>query len=62
MKIYTLYVQGWGDSEDEYYPFGTFMRKKQADDKLEEMLKQWEKDGFDRAQVEHYIEEHELQG
>lgn len=62
MKLYTVYIQGWGDDEDEMYAMGTHKSKASAEAALEEMLAEWEADGNDREDVVWDIEEHELQG
>ena len=49
-------VQGWGDSEDEFYPCGAYSTRAKAEAALEEMLVQWEADGGDRADVVYEIE------
>ena len=51
MYVYTLRIQGWGDSEDEMYSFGVFSTEAKAKERLEEMLTDWEEDGNDREDV-----------
>jgi len=55
-KVYIVQVQGWGDSEDEFYNCGAYSTRKKAEAALEEMLVQWEADGGDRADVVYEIE------
>ena len=57
MKVYTLRIQGWGDSEDEMYSFGIFSTRKKAEERLEEHLASWEEDGNDRDDVVWEIDE-----
>lgn len=56
-KVYTVMIQGWGDREDAFYPFGIYSTKKKAKARLEKLLDGWEEDGFDREDVEYEIEE-----
>ena len=59
-KIYTVKIQGWGDSEDEFYSFGVYSTKKKAEARVEQLLLGWEEDGNDREDVAWEIEEDEL--
>jgi hypothetical protein len=55
-KVFIVQVQGWGDSEDEFYNMGAYSTRAKAEAALEELLVQWEEDGQDRADVVHEIE------
>ena len=55
-KVYIVQVQGWGDSEDEFYNCGAFSTRKKAEAHVETLLAQWEADGGDRADVVYEIE------
>jgi len=55
-KIYIVQIQGWGDSEDEFYNMGAYSTRAKAEAALEEMLQQWEEDGGDRADVVYEID------
>jgi len=55
-KIYIVQIQGWGDSEDEFYNMGAYSTRAKAEAALEEMLQQWEADGGDRADVVYEID------
>jgi len=55
-KAYIVQIQGWGDSEDEFYNMGAYSTRAKAEAALEEMLVQWEADGCDRADVVYEIE------
>jgi hypothetical protein len=55
-KVYIVQVQGWGDSEDEFYNMGAYSTRAKAEAALEEMLVQWEEDGGDRADVVYEID------
>jgi hypothetical protein len=55
-KVYIVQIQGWGDSEDEFYNMGTYSTRAKAEAALEEMLVQWEEDGCDRADVVYEID------
>ena len=55
-KVYIVMIQGWGDSEDEFYNMGAYSTRAKAEAALEEMLVQWEADGGDRADVVYEIE------
>lgn len=55
-KTYIVMVQGWGDSEDEFYPCGAYSTRAKAEAGVEELLAQWEADGGDRADVVYEIE------
>jgi hypothetical protein len=57
-KVYSVMIQGWGDSEDEFYNCGTYSTRDKAETALEEMLVQWEEDGCDRADVVYEIDVH----
>jgi hypothetical protein len=56
-KVYTVMIQGWGDDEDEFYSFGVYSTEDKAQARVEELLKGWEEDGFDRNDVVWEIEE-----
>lgn len=56
-KVYIVQVQGWGDSEDEFYNMGTCSTRAKANALVEELLTQWEADGCDRDDVVYEIEE-----
>lgn len=56
-KVYIVQVQGWGDSEDEFYNCGTYSTRAKALAGVEELLTDWESDGGDRADVVYEIEE-----
>ena len=56
-KVYIVQVQGWGDSEDEFYNMGAYSTRAKAEAALEEMLVDWEANGSDRADVVYEIEE-----
>ena len=47
-KVYIVQVQGWGDSEDEFYNVGAYSTRARAEAALEELLDQWEDDGGER--------------
>ena len=55
-QVYIVQVQGWGDSEDEFYNTGAYSTREKADAGLEDLLTQWEADGGDRDEVVHNIE------
>jgi len=55
-KVYIVMIQGWGDSEDEFYNMGAYSTRAKAEAALEEMLQQWEEDGGDRADVVYEID------
>ena len=55
-KVYIVQIQGWGDSEDEFYNMGAYSTRAKAEAALEEMLQQWEADGGDRADVVYEID------
>lgn len=61
-KVYIVEVEGWGESEDEFYNMGTFSTLAKAEAKVEKLLKQWEEDGNDRDDVVWQIDEMELDG
>ena len=54
-KVFIVQVQGWGDSEDEFYNCGTFSTRAKAEAGVEELLESWESDGGDRADVVYEI-------
>ena len=56
MQVYILQVQGWGDSEDEFYNVAAFSTRALADAHVEVLLESWEEDGGDRADVVYDIE------
>jgi len=55
-KTYIVQIQGWGDSEDEFYNMGAYSTRAKAEAALEDLLVQWEADGQDRADVVYEIE------
>jgi hypothetical protein len=55
-KVYIVQIQGWGDSEDEFYNMGAYSTRAKAEAALEEMLVQWEEDGGDRDDVVYEID------
>jgi hypothetical protein len=55
-KVYIVQIQGWGDSEDEFYNMGAYSTRAKAEAALEEMLVQWEADGCDRDDVVYEID------
>ena len=55
-KVYIVQIQGWGDSEDEFYNMGTYSTRAKAEAALEEMLVGWEADGCDRDDVVYEID------
>jgi hypothetical protein len=55
-KVYIVQIQGWGDSEDEFYNMGAYSTRGKAEAALEEMLQQWEADGCDRDDVVYEID------
>ena len=55
-KVYIVQIQGWGDSEDEFYNMGAYSTRAKAEAALEEHLQQWEADGMDRDDVVSDIE------
>ena len=55
-KTYIVQIQGWGDSEYEFYNMGAYSTQALAEAALEEMLVQWEADGCDRDDVVYEIE------
>ena len=55
-KVYIVQIQGWGDSEDEFYNMGAYSTRAKAEAALEDMLQQWEEDGGDRADVVYEID------
>ena len=55
-KVYIVQIQGWGDSEDEFYNMGAYSTRAKAEAALEEMLHQWEEDGGDRDEVVYEID------
>ena len=55
-KVYIVQIQGWGDSEDEFYNMGAYSTRAKAEAALEEMLQQWEADGGDRDDVVYEID------
>ena len=59
-KVYIVEVEGWGESEDEFYTMGTYSTRAKAEAKVEKLLKQWEEDGNDRDDVVWQIDEMEL--
>jgi hypothetical protein len=59
-KVYIVEVEGWGESEDEFYNMGTYSTLAKAEAKVEKLLKQWEEDGNDRDDVVWQIDEMEL--
>ena len=56
MQVYIVQVQGWGDSEDEFYNVGAYSTRAKAEAALEDLLVQWEADGGERDEVVHEIE------
>ena len=50
-KVYVVYVQGWGDDEDEFAHCGAYSTRDKAEHAVETMLQGWESDGGDRADV-----------
>jgi len=61
-KVYIVEVEGWGESEDEFYTMGTYSTLAKAEAKVEKLLTQWEEDGNDRDDVVWQIDEMELDG
>ena len=59
-KVYIVEVEGWGESEDEFYNMGTYSTRAKAEAKVEKLLTQWEEDGNDRDDVVWQIDEMEL--
>ncbi len=55
-KVYIVQVQGWGDSEDQFYNCGAFSTRDRAEAHVETLLDQWEADGQDRDDVVYEIE------
>jgi hypothetical protein len=55
-KTYIVQIQGWGDSEDEFYNMGAYSTRAKAEAALEDLLVQWEADGCDRDDVVYEIE------
>jgi len=55
-KVYIVQIQGWGDSEDEFYNMGAYSTRAKAEAALEDLLQQWEEDGGDRADVVYEID------
>jgi hypothetical protein len=55
-KVNIVQIQGWGDSEDEFYNMGAYSTRAKAETALEEMLVQWEADGGDRDDVVYEID------
>ena len=55
-KTYIVQIEGWGDSEDEFYNMGAYSTRAKAETALEELLVQWEADGGDRDDVVYEIE------
>jgi hypothetical protein len=49
--LFHVYIQGWGDNEDQFYNFGTFSTKAKAEAELENLLQGWEADGESRDHV-----------
>lgn len=62
MDLFTVFVRGFGDLEDAYYACGTFSTKDKAEARVEVLLDEWAEDGFEREDVDYYIEEHKLDG
>jgi hypothetical protein len=61
-KVYIVEVEGWGESEDEFYNMGTYSTRAKAEAKVEKLLTEWEEDGNDRDDVVWQIDEMELDG
>ena len=59
-QLFYVYIQGWGDKEDQFYLMGTYSTRAKADAELEKLLQGWEADGLDRADVEWEISEGQL--
>ena len=55
-KVYIVQVQGWGDSEDEFYNMGAYSTRAKAEAALEDLLEGWEADGGTKDEVVHEIE------
>ena len=55
-KAYIVQIQGWGDSEDEFYNMGAYSTRGKAEAALEDLLQQWEADGCDRDDVVYEID------
>jgi hypothetical protein len=55
-KVYIVQIQGWGDSEDEFYNMGAYSTRGKAEAALEDLLQQWEADGCDRDDVVYEID------
>ena len=55
-KTYIVQIEGWGDSEDEFYNMGAYSTRAKAEAALEELLVQWEADGGDRDDVVYEVE------
>jgi len=55
-KAYIVQIQGWGDSEDEFYNMGAYSTRAKAEAALEDLLQQWEADGCDRDDVVYEID------
>jgi hypothetical protein len=55
-KVYIVQIQGWGDSEDEFYNMGAYSTRAKAEAALEDLLQQWEADGCDRDDVVYEID------
>jgi len=37
-KVYIVQIQGWGDSEDEFYNMGTYSTRSKAEAALEDVV------------------------
>lgn len=59
-SVFTIFVQGWGDNEEEMYALGVYASRKAAEAGMKEMLVQWEEDGGDADDVVWEIEENVL--
>lgn len=57
-KVYIVQVQGWGDSEDQFYNCGVFKSATKAHAHVETLLQEWEADGGDREDVVYDVEIH----
>ena len=56
-SVFIVYVQGFGDREDEFYNCGVCATQAKAEAKVEEILLDWEENGGQRDEVEYYVEE-----
>ena len=59
-QLFYVYMQGWGDNEDQFYCFGSYSTLAKAEARVEQLLQDWEKDGSSRDDVVYQITEDEM--